>query len=393
MDRRTLLKTCALATLGFSADCSAWQRVASRRPPQPPAHFGPVHASWDRVVRTTVGLRPYRLSGFVLKAERLDAKTVIHNYGHGGAGMSLALGCGQVAADLAVATGKRRVAVIGCGAVGLASARHLHRRGFDVTIYAMSIPPDTTSNMSLAAFTPTSSVVARDRRTPQWDAQFRRVAAISYEELQLLIGERYGVGWLDNYGPMDDLPDVADATALLPRMPAAEIVLGPGQHPFPTRYAVKRRTLRIEPSVYLAAMLDDFLLSRGRILKRKFETPRDLMSLAEPVIVNCTGLGSRTLFGDNELVAEKGQLTTLIAQPEVDYMTIGSGLRVANVPSAGLYMMPRRDGIVLGGTRERDVWTLEPNDAERTRVVEGHRAFFGAMAQVARDGRGAIARA
>ena len=42
---------------------------------------------------------------------------------------------------------------------------------------------------------------------------------------------------------------------------------------------------------------------------RKFDTPRDLMSLNESVIVNCTGLGSKTIFNDNKLVPVKGQLT------------------------------------------------------------------------------------
>lgn len=36
----------------------------------------------------------------------------------------------------------------------------------------------------------------------------------------------------------------------------------------------------------------------------------------------------------------------------------GSGLSVPDLPGAGLFMMPRRDGIVLGGTRERGVWSL-----------------------------------
>jgi hypothetical protein len=42
-------------------------------------------------------------------------------------------------------------------------------------------------------------------------------------------------------------------------------------------------------------------------------------------------------------------------------------------------MMPRRDGIVLGGTSERDVWTSEINEAERQRVVDGHKSLFDAM--------------
>ncbi len=61
-----------------------------------------VKISWDRVIRTTIGLRPHRPGGFVLKADKLDAKTLIHNYGHGGAGMSLSWGTASMAADLAV---------------------------------------------------------------------------------------------------------------------------------------------------------------------------------------------------------------------------------------------------------------------------------------------------
>ena len=42
-------------------------------------------------------------------------------------------------------------------------------------------------------------------------------------------------------------------------------------------------------------------------------------------------------------------------------------------------MMPRRDGIVLGGTSQRDVWTTEIDEAERKRVVETHIALFDSM--------------
>ncbi|HKB10247.1 MAG TPA: hypothetical protein VKD69_06325, partial [Vicinamibacterales bacterium] len=54
---------------------------------------------------------------------------------------------------------------------------------------------------------------------------------------------------------------------------------------------------------------------------------------------------------------------------------------VPPVPGAtlGIHMMARSDGIVLGGTSQRGVWSLEPDDAERTRVVESHIAVFGAM--------------
>src|SRR5262245_13031456 len=159
MTRRDLLRAGGLVLAGFGVDaCNgpAAQRRRARlgqQPPPPqetvqvqaqppaisrggPVNLAQVNASWDRVIRTTVGLRPHRDSGFVLRADKLDDKTLIHNYGHGGAGMSLGWGTGFLATELALGQPERRAAVIGCGMVGLAAARPLQRHGFDVTIYA-----------------------------------------------------------------------------------------------------------------------------------------------------------------------------------------------------------------------------------------------------------------
>ena len=122
----------------------------------------------------------------------------------------------------------------------------------------------------------------------------------------------------------------------------------------------------------------DFQLWGGKIVIRKFDTPRDLAALREPIVINCTGLGARDLFGDQELIPLKGQLTVLLPQPEVNYHTNGG---VPPVPGAslGIHMMARNDGIILGGTSQRGVWTLDPDEAERKRVVDAHIAVFSAM--------------
>ena len=283
MHRRTVLKLGGMAALGFGVSGCAIQLSPATPAGHPTWTLPIVRASWDRVIRTTVGLRPYRPAGFVLRATKLDDSLLVHNYGHGGTGHALSWGCGAVAADLALEQGGRRAAVIGCGIVGLTTTRQLQRRGFDVTIYAKTVPPDTTSNMALAGFTPTSGLVDTDQRTPAWDEQFRRVAEISYRELQLLVGRPYGVSWIDNYSTMNqrplDLSGFGAQSLLPPALRTGRDVFGPGEHPFPLRYATRRATLRIEPSIYLDAMVKDVLLFGARIVIRGFETQRDLMSL------------------------------------------------------------------------------------------------------------------
>ena len=381
MDRRILLKAGAAALLGLGVEGCAKKVSVQPAALRPKLNLPLVEASWERVIRTTVGLRPHRDAGFVLRAEKLDEKLLVQNYGHGGSGMSLSWGTGYMAAEMAAEQGQRRAAVIGCGVVGLTSARQLQRRGFEVTIYAMSVPPDTTSNMSLAGFTPTSGLVQIARRTPQWDAQFRRAVAIAYRQLQLLARPQYGVSWIHNYNLADERETGPGETGdLLPaEFRTGAVTFGPGEHPFPAKYAVQRATIRIEPSIYLDALVRDFLLFGGRIVIRKFDTPRDLMSLSEPVVVNCTGLGSRMLFGDQELIPLKGQLTHFVPQPEINYQTASDARNPGLRGGIGIHMMPRNDGLALGGTSERDVWTLEPNEEARREIVDQHIQLFTAM--------------
>jgi hypothetical protein len=98
---------------------------------------------------------------------------------------------------------------------------------------------------------------------------------------------------------------------------------------------------------------------------RSFDTARDLGSLPESLIFNCTGLGAKRLFGDDELTPVKGQLVVLVPQAEVNYMMAT--------------MLPRQDGIVLGHVMEPGVWTLEVNEEERRRVIEYHLRMFSGM--------------
>ncbi len=330
--------------------------------------FAGVNVSLERVIRTVVGLRPYRPAGFVVRREQFGDKSVVHNYGHGGGGVSLSWGTAQLALELAVQTQQRHFAVLGCGAVGLATARLLQDAGFVVTIYAKELPPQTTSNIAGAQWSPVS-VFDAAQVTPAFRAQFERASRFSYHYFQNLVGDHYGVRRVENYAvssaPDDSFTDYVNETGISDLYPDM-LALPAGAHSFPYRHVTRFSTLFIEPPVYLDAVLRDFLLHGGKVEVRQFESIKDVLALAEPVIVNCTGLGA-TLFGDKTLVPIKGQLSVLPPQPEIDYLTLGPG---------PLYMFSRRDGILLGGTFEHGVSTLDPNEAARLRIIKAHRQFF-----------------
>jgi D-amino-acid oxidase len=58
-----------------------------------------------RVLAERVGLRPFRKSGVRLEHDRLvDGRTVIHNYGHGGAGFTLSWGCAREVLEVAASS-------------------------------------------------------------------------------------------------------------------------------------------------------------------------------------------------------------------------------------------------------------------------------------------------
>lgn len=350
---------------GFAA--GRWGGLVETTPPPPPRLKLPlVNVSRERVIRTVVGLRPYRKTGFRVERQTFVDKAVVHNYGHGGGGVSLSWGSAQLALEELAKDGgiPEKVAVIGAGAVGLATARLLQRAGAAVTIYAKDQPPHTTSNVAAAQWNPFLVSAKGDR--------FERAARISHRAFQDLVSDHYGVRWRTNYAIGGSVRGDA-LRDLFPEVRALEA----GTHPFPLPEVGQFVTMMIETPIYLAAVMRDVHLAGGRIVAREFKDMTEVLALPERAIVNCTGLGARALVGDVDLVPVKGQLTVLLPQPEIEYVTL----------YGSLYMMPRRDGILLGGTYEGDEWSLEPNLEAEAQILEGHAAFFAAMAAAGTNGR------
>jgi D-amino-acid oxidase len=369
IDRRAFLRS-GLTASGFvlAGGLRGFAQMAERK-------FAPVHISRNRIIREIVGLRPYRSEGFVVDAERIGNKLLVHNYGHGGAGITLSWGTATQAVELlrdfplpapprrTVRTLPRRFAVIGCGVNGLSTARMLQRRYQDgpgtVTIYARDLPPETTSNIAAGYWSPVS-LFEEEAVSAKWKEQFRAAARISNRAFQLLVGPEYGVRWLDIFTlhkSEAEIGGLAGGSALYPNQMI---------HRDPTNYfgvPIVRQfsSMIIEPPTYLRSLLRDFYNAGGRLVVKEFRSREEVMRLPEPVIFNCSGLGARTLFGDEKLIPARGQLEVLLPQPEIDYAYIGPG-----------HMFPRSDGILLGGTFDLNDWSLDVNPDHTNRILTTH---------------------
>ena len=355
LNRREFAVAGSAALLSGCATVGTRPRTFANCTPLPP-----VVVDERRVIRTIAGLRPYRRSGFVVRADALGDKRLVHNYGHGGAGITLSWGSSKLAVELGLPGHSGPVAVLGSGIMGLTTARLAQEAGFAVTIYAAALPPETTSNVAGGQFHP-FGFFREDSATPQFKAQYRRALDYSWRRFQIMVGDDYGIRWLPTFVETDT-PDAAE----IANFPPINRMLGEAEHPFPLQSVLRYDTMYVETGRYLRQMIRDVQVAGGKIEVRRFATAADLAALPERLIFNCTGLGSRELFGDAELQPVRGQLAILEPQPEVRYAALGG---------FG-YMFPRADGILLGGTFERDVWDITPDPADIGRILTSHKRFF-----------------
>jgi glycine/D-amino acid oxidase-like deaminating enzyme len=361
------LSSCAAAR-GFSQGLAQDLGTARRSPLQ----LTPVNVAEDRVIRVDVGLRPYRPTGFRVEREAFGEKTLVHNYGHGGGGITLSWGTSKLAVDLGFDSAKPDCAVIGCGAVGMATARLLQERGAHVKIYAKDLPPNTTSNVAGAQWWP-ASVFNEARVDAAFHDRFYEAALFANRRYQTLVGGGYGVTWERNFylsnRPAEDYPAAEDSP--MRQLSVNQHDLRHGEHPFEAGYVRVFDTMMIETPLYLRRVESDFRQAGGTIEVRAFNDRSEIAALPERTIFNCSGLGAGALFGDTIIEPVRGQLVILLPQEEVDY----------NVISARGYMFGRHDGIVLGGTFEHGNWSLQPDDATTARLLAAHKAMFAAMAR------------
>lgn len=265
------------------------------------------HARRDVVCR-----RPYREGGLRLEAERQpDGRCLIHCYGHGGSGWTLAPGCGKRILELAlrhfegVESPSRDVTILGGGVIGLFAAYALSEyrernpgQIGTITVVAERLE-DLTSHNAGGLFEPFSIGGEPDvqllvdsfsfyHQIARGVAPAREFETFDIELLSLFSSER------------DPMPSLVD--------------LGYVPHGLPGHMRIGN--VRHEVFLHRIFFMDVPLLMRHLLdvnIRRGVRVIRgvrigDLQELTTAVVVNCAGLAARDLVKDAGLRPMIGHL-------------------------------------------------------------------------------------
>jgi D-amino-acid oxidase len=252
----------------------------------------------------------------------------------------------------------RDVLVLGAGVSGLSSAILLRQAGYDVRIWARELPPETTSNRAAAIWYP---YLAQPRE------KALRWAAASYAHFaeQLVPDPASGVSFqsmTEIFAELQPEPWWQSAVPLAVERPAAD-ELPPGYVD-----AYRFQGLLIETDIYMPFLLDSFRAFGGSIEQREISAIDDALDAAD-VVVNCTGLGSRDLVGDEDLYPVRGQMLRVHPTGLTETVFDDTG------PNALGLVVPRSGDLLLGGSTQDQDWNREPDPADTQSILQRARAI------------------
>jgi len=310
------------------------------------------------------GVRPYRNCSYRLDAETISGKLIVHNYGHGGAGITLSWGCATKVRDIVqqhlVASANNHVAVLGAGVMGMTAATLLRAMNLPVTIYSDRKPAETTSAKAGGQWA-VSVVEFKGKEQELGD-----ILRASYMRFKNSIGQGFGVSERPNYTASRS-HNLDVVLQLAPGLIPQPVALSRMPFQRPTEPGFEYQTLLIEPPIFLPRLETDLRANSAGFVQRKFASTSEVLALTENIIINCTGLGAMTLWSDPKMAPIKGQLAMLPPQqPNLQYLYGQNG-----------YMFPRADHLVIGGTFEVGVNDETPDKAVCQDLVNHMKSLFG----------------
>jgi D-amino-acid oxidase len=248
------------------------------------------------------------------------------------------------------------VVVVGAGVVGLTTAITLAEAGLATRIVAAEPPSRVTSVAAGAIWGPVRC--GPPQRCYEWAKTGLDVLRALTDEpsagVHQLSGRELSATGATPPGWLDQLP----GTRLLT---AAELPAG-----YTSGWAYTAPS--VDMPAYLEYLLAWFADLGGSV---EYETVASLASLEAPVVVNCTGIGARTLVPDDTVVPVRGQVVVVenpgVTEFYLDHKDHGPDY---------VYLFPHGDRVVLGGTAHEGASDWAPRPEVTRRILRDTAAVF-----------------
>ncbi|MFD2823139.1 FAD-dependent oxidoreductase [Lacinutrix iliipiscaria] len=240
----------------------------------------------------------------------------------------------------------KSVTIIGSGIIGLTSALQLQKSGFQVNLIAKERYDKTLSSKVGAIWFPFE--VGPKKKTNTW-------ATMTYMHYKTEESVGNGIIFIpfitaytpkSNTGWTKQLPEGTVRKATKEELPRG------------MQMAFISNVPLAEPHLYLPHLFEQFLANGGTFKEREISSLEELASL-DTYVVNCTGLGAKTLCNDKELHPMRGQIL------RCEKMAIVS-CADSTQKGALSYVINRSEDCIVGGTDYENDWNKnnEPADTK-----------------------------
>jgi D-amino-acid oxidase len=250
--------------------------------------------------------------------------------------------------------------VVGAGVAGLTTAISLAEAGLSTRIVAAQPPGATTSAAAGAIWGPVRCGPAE--QCYQWSRTGLEVLSALCDDPGTGVRQVSGRELSTYPAQPPQWTGLLGNLRLLPPAELPEGVVAGWHYTAPAAYMPKYLD-------YLARRYED----RGGTIT--LETVTALAAVEAPLVVNCTGIGARTLVPDPDLVPVRGQIV-VVENPGITEFYIDHG----DDSPEYVYVFPHGDTVVLGGTADEGSDDLAPWPAAAERIRRECAAVFPELA-------------
>ena len=257
----------------------------------------------------------------------------------------------------------KNIAIIGAGISGMSTAFLLAQKDHHITIYAKAFSPNITSNRAAAFWFPYH--IRNDKRGIRWcQTSYEYYTKLAEKEetgismRQLIKVLRKGV---DEEEPIwiDFMPEGACRIMDKNELPE-NIARG---------YEVKVPLM--ETQIFLPYLQQQLEQKGVAFIEKEIKDFSELINEYD-LVINCSALGSRKLCNDESVIPVRGQVGLLAPR---------NNLPIYLDNEKPLYIVPRKDAIIVGGTYEERIETETTEASTIERILKNAYEVFPELKQ------------